>query len=388
MEESTGKLYSFRLPRKILFGVGSFKRLGVEAESLGGRKLLLVTDRNLIRIGLAEEARIMLEERGFLVEVYGEVEAEPRIENAERIAEKAREGGFDLVVGVGGGSVMDMAKVASIAVTNPGSMRSYVGVGFVRKPGIPKILVPTTAGTGSEVTDVAVVTLPEEKVKTAIISPYMLGDTAIVDPKLTYTMPPKLTASTGVDALSHALEAMMSVNSNLITDALALEAVRLIFKHLREAYRSGSPESRYGMSLAALTAGMAFSNTGVCLAHALAYTFAVSHHTPHGVSCGLALPYAFKFNASAISQKLPRIAEAMELRASEEDEDRIGEVIVEAILNLLKDVGLPRRLRELGIPREELPTMADRLLSMKRLLSRNPRPVTEGDALKLVNEMW
>jgi len=386
--QTTDKVHSFQLPRKILFGVKAAGNVGLEAKALAGKEALLVTDQNLERMGVSEKIEEALVKEGLNVNLFSNVEPEPVLDVAETIAEVARKRRYNMVVGIGGGSVLDMAKVAAMAATNPSPVRSYVGVDLVKKPGIPSILLPTTAGTGSEVTNVAVVTIAEDELKTAIISPYMFGHVAIVDPSLTYSLPPRLTASTGLDALSHALEAIMSVNSNPITDALALQAVRLIFTLLPKAYRSGEPESRYGMSLGSLLAGMAFGNAGVCLGHAAAYTFAVSYNVTHGVSCGLVLPYVFRFNASTISEKLPQIAEAMHLVAGNLKPEELTFNISGAIFRLMDALQMPKRLRDLGIPMEALPKIADRLLSFKRLIQRNPRSLSKDDGLSLVEEMW
>jgi len=388
MDKSTGKVYSFRLPGKILFGVGVSEKVGLEARALGGGKILLVTDRNLRKMGVTKKTEEALTGEGFDLDVFSDVEAEPRLEVAEAAAEAGRKKDYDLVVGVGGGSVLDMAKVAAIAKANPGPMRRYVGVDKVKNAGLPRILLPTTAGTGSEVTNVSVVTIAENEEKTAIISPYMLGDVAMVDPSLTYTLPPHLTASTGLDALSHALEAIMSVNANPITDTLAYQSVNLIFSHLARAYRTGDAESRYGMSLGSLVAGMSFGNAGVCLGHAAAYTFAVKYGVTHGTSCGLVLPYVFRFSASAISEKLPKIAQSVGLDAEGLKTEELAVSISDSIFELMDEVQAPRRLRDLGIPREAVPGMAEKLLSMERLVRRSPEPLTKKKALKLIEGMW
>ncbi len=390
LKDIVGKIFNFQLPRKIIFGIDSSETVGLEAKALGGNKVLLITDDNLRRINIAGNIEENLLKEGLSVDVFSEVEAEPSIEVAEKVTEVARKGDYDLVVGVGGGSVLDMAKVASIAATNPKPIRKYVGVNLVEKPGLPKILMPTTAGTGSEVTHVAVITLLEEEAKSAIISPYMFGDIAIVDPKLTCSMPKKLTASTGLDALSHALEALMAVNANPITDALALQSIRIIFKNLPKAYKEGDVESRVGMSLGALIAGMAFINSWVCLAHALAYSFCVTYKVQHGLSCALSLPYAFKFNMQMIKHKVGQIADAIDpsLKDKAKSPEELGELIFEKLLKLLEELDAPKRLRDIGVPETDLERIADKLLTFKRLLDKNPRPVLKEDARKLIFEMW
>jgi len=388
LDPTAGRVHSFQVPRKILFGVKAAENVGLEARALGGKEALLVTDQNIERMGLSERVEEALLKQGLNVGIFNNVEPEPVLEVAETIAAVARRKRFNMVVGIGGGSVLDMAKVAAMAATNPGSMKAYVGVDLVKKPSIPSILLPTTAGTGSEVTNVAVVTIAEDELKTAIVSPHMFGHVAIVDPSLTYSMPPRLTASTGLDALSHALEAIMSANANPIADTMALQAARLIFPNLPRAYETGETESRYWMSLGSLLAGMAFGNAGVCLGHAAAYTFAVSYKVTHGVSCGLVLPYVFGFNAPAILEKLPQIAEAMHLETESLNPKELAFSISEAIFKLMDSVQMPKRLRDLEIPREDLQKLADRLLSFRRLIQRNPRSLSKDDALSLVEEMW
>ncbi|MEM4461859.1 MAG: iron-containing alcohol dehydrogenase [Candidatus Bathyarchaeia archaeon] len=381
--------YEIKLPKKIVFGIGSLDKLGLEAKTLTeGRSTLIVTDENIARIGIASRVERVLLDEGFKIEIFDKVESEPSIDTAEAISRYARSARFDIVIGVGGGSVMDMAKIASIASTNPKPVRNYIGINLVEKPGLPHILIPTTAGTGSEATDIAVVTLPEDEVKSSVISPYLLPDTALIDPSLTYTLPPRITASTGLDAISHALEALMSVNSNPITDILALEALKLAYRYLPEAYSSPNPENRYYMSLAALLAGIALCNAGVCLGHALAYTFAVKYRVPHGVSCGLTLPYAFKYNSMNISWKIPSIAKSLDINVEGKSIEELSEAIVDKLFKLAETVGIPTKLRQLGIDRDAVPIMASKLLSLERLLKRNPRTVTIYEALEIIEKMW
>jgi alcohol dehydrogenase class IV len=388
MKYPSASIHSFQLPKKIIFGEKASENVGLEAKALGGKEVFLVTDRNLEKIGVAGKIEEALVKQGLNVDLFDQVEPEPVLEVAETVAEAARKRKYNVVVGIGGGSVLDMAKVAAMSLKNSGPMRDYVGVDLVKKPGVPSILLPTTAGTGSEVTNVAVVTIVEDELKTSMVSPYMFGNVAIVDPSLTYSLPPRLTASTGLDALSHALEAVISVNADPITDALALQAVKLIFANLPKAYKSGESESRNGMCLGSLIAGMAFGNAGVCLGHAAAYTFAVSHKVTHGTSCGLVLPYVFRFSASAISWKLPEIVRAMNLDAENMNPEEIGLSISDAILGLIGELQMPKRLRDLGIPREAVPKLADKLLTFTRLIQRTPKQLSRKDALRLFEEMW
>ena len=308
---------------------------------------------------------------------------------AEEAAEHAREVKPDVVVGVGGGSVLDIAKIMSLAPTNPKRIRDYLGINLVENPPLPKILAPTTSGTGSEVTNVAVVSLVEEQLKTSVVSPYNFADVAVVDPLLTVTMPPRTTAATGLDALSHAVEAYMSVESNQITDSLALKAISLIRKHLPEAYsHPNSLQAREGMSLAAMTAGISFGNAGVCAGHAAAYAFAVKFKVPHGVSCALSLPYVMKLNSPAMEEKAFEIAEALDIGAEGASRRLLWERSIAAIAELMRRLDQPLTLKALGVPEDLVPRLAEDMLKSQRQLARNPVKVTLDDAEQLFRSMF
>jgi alcohol dehydrogenase class IV len=381
------RLHMFHLPKKVIFGLDAVKELGAEASALGSR-CLLITDRGIIGSGLLERVKGPLSSANVEIVLFDRIAGEPTIKDTEEIFTFARSESFDFVVGLGGGSVLDMAKVASIAATNPGSVKDYLGINLVRKPGKPKILIPTTAGTSAEVTVNAVVAIPEEETKSAIVTPYNLADVAIIDPALTLTLPQKITVSSGLDVLSHAVEALMSTGSNPITDTLAYEAIELVSKNLRLAYaQPDNINARYCMSLASLSAGIAFSNAGVCIGHGAAYTFAVTHSVPHGLSCGLALPYVMEYNAIACPDKLSKVYEIIggESGLSLIEDARRAAL---AVKSLLTDLGAPLTLKDVGVPKKALPEMADRLLKNKRLLSRNPRTISKEEAVKLFERMW
>lgn len=304
--------FTFRIPTRIIFGVGVLEQVGVEAKSLGGTKILLVSDQTLHKAGYVERAVLHLERGGSQVETYTDVSPEPTLNEAIRIAEFARSRDYDLVVGLGGGSPMDMAKLASVARTNSGAVKDYVGVNKLVNRGAPKILIPTTAGTGSEVTPNAIVSLPEDEIKSGIVSPYLFADVALVDPQLTLTVPPKVTAATGFDALAHAIEANISKGANPVTDALSLRAIHLISKSLVAGYVDGSDlEARSDLALASTLAGMAIAGAGTCAGHAVAYAFAMKCKCPHGISTGLALPYIMEYNLPLRVEKLVNIALAL-----------------------------------------------------------------------------
>jgi len=380
------KTYSFQAPTKIVFGVGSIEKVSVEAKQLGGKKIFLVSDEVIVKLGLVDKVKKLLDEEDFTVEVFDKVEAEPSLTTAEAITKSVREKAYDLVIGIGGGSVMDIAKIASMMTKNRGKVKDYVATKTFKEAGLPKILIPTTAGTGSEVTQNTIVTL-SNKQKTAFSGPHLFADVAIVDPVLTMTMPKKITATTGIDVLSHAIEAMMSTESNPITDSLSLEAIRLTSNNLRLAHVQGNNlEARNNMSWAALLGGMVLYAKAV-YGHSFGYTLGPRYGFSHGLSCGLALPYVMDYNLPACVEKFLSIAACMR-----EDVDGSSSLdgafkAVAAVKRLIEDVGLPSSLKEAGVPKEDLPILAEELVNVYPR-QNNPRAITKEEAVKLYERAW
>jgi len=381
------KEFNFIAPMKVMFGLGLVEKLEGEADRLGGENVLVVTDEVVEKIGLVEKVESPLRDAGFKVTTYNKVQPEPSMEVASSVTGVVRSSDFDLVVGVGGGSSLDMAKVASIMKINPGSPSEYIGVNRVEERGIPLIAVPTTSGTGSEATSTIVIV--HEGRKTGITSPPVMPDVAMVDPNLTVTMPPRVTANTGLDALSHAVEAYMSVDASPLSDALALEAIGLIADNLTVAYsQGGNIEARYHMALASLLAGLAITNAGTCGGHATAYGYAVRYRLAHGFACAMALPYIMDFNAMACLQKMANMAVALGENVEGVSLWEAASMAVFAVYRLNERLGIPLSLKALGVPREEIPDIADDMIKVGRLILHNPRSVSKGDALSLFERMW
>jgi len=376
---------SFNFPRRIVFGPKAVDRIGEEVKLFRGSDVLIVTDGTMVMVGNVDKIKAPLKEEGLKVEVYDKVEPDPRVETADDVAEIAREGGCDVVIGLGGGSSMDMAKVASIGKQVKGSVREYSGVEKVGKKGLPLICIPTTSGTGSEVTPYAVFTVGEKK--RAIASRYIVPDLALVDPLLTISMPPQVTAGSGLDALSHAVESMISLWSTPLTDALALEAIRLISKHLRVAYHQGKNfEARCYMSFAATMAGLSFSSPGVVYGHSVAQTFSPIYQVPHGTSCAMTLPYIMEFYLPAATSKLADIARAMGEPIQNKSTQEAAVMAVRAVHKLTQDLNIPW-LRDLGATREQLPSLAEACIS-DWSRTNSPRQLTKESALEVFERMW
>lgn len=381
--------YAVQLPKRVVFGDGVEEKIGAEAKGLGAKKALIVTDAMIEKAGLLEKVENPLKE-AVEVNVFDIVESEPTLAAAETVAEAARAAKYDLIVGVGGGSVMDMAKVASAAASNPGQgVSEFMGANKIANPSVPKILVPTTAGTGAEATPFTLIIV--EGKKKAIASPYNLADVVLISPSFTATMPPKVTASTGMDALSHAIEAFLSTGSNPLTDSFALEAMRKIANNLEKAFSHGDNlDARLKMSLAAMLGGMAFGNAGVIVGHAAAHTFGAKYKIPHGVAAALALPYIMEYNARepAVKEKLVKVAREMGEDISKLTEEEAASRAVARVRGLLERLELPTRLADLDVPEDALPELAEAMSKEKGYLARNPRKIELEDAEEILQRMW
>ncbi len=379
--------YAVQMPKRVVFGEGVEEKIGAEAKGLRAKKALIVTDEIIEKTGLLDKVERPLKE-AVEVDVFDKVESEPTLEAAETIAKAARAAKYDLIVGVGGGSVMDMAKVASAAASNPEQgVSDFMGANKIVNPSVPKILVPTTAGTGAEATPFTLIIV--ELKKKAIASPYNLADVVLISPSLTATMPAKVTASTGMDALSHAIEAFLSLGSNPLTDSFALEAIRKIADNLEKAFSHGDNlDARLKMAIAAMLAGMAFGNAGVIAGHAAAHTFGAKYKIPHGVSATLALPYIMEYNAPVAKEKLAKVAREMGEDISGLTEEEAASKAVARVKNMLKKLELPTRLADLDVPEDALPELAEAMSKEKGYLARNPRKIEHEDAVEILRRMW
>ncbi|NOZ21496.1 MAG: iron-containing alcohol dehydrogenase [Planctomycetes bacterium] len=364
----------FRTAGLVKIGIGVLAELADEVKRLGGTKVLIVTDKGVADAGLVDKVAEPLKVAGIPSDVFDGVEPEPPIACAESALAVLKEGGHDLLIGVGGGSSMDVTKVVSLIATNEPDPRPYFGIDLIPRPGLPKILVPTTSGTGSEVTAVAILTDTEQSLKRGIVSPYMFADVALVDAEMMCTMPPKVTAATGMDALIHAVEAIVSVRSNSISDSLGIHAVELIARNLRTAFENGGDTTaRLAMATASTMAGMAFANSSCCAVHALAYPLGGEYHMPHGVANTLMLAPVMEYNRPVCKAELARVAEAMgEVEIS-------AKSAVRAMIKLAKDVEMPLHLKEFGIAEEDVPRLAESAAKVTRLLDVNPRRPTQED---------
>ncbi len=379
-------MFELRFPTKIVFGRDSVDQIGEESRQYGDRALL-VTGRSAMRkAGIIDRVTELLRASGFKeIHIYDQVEHDPSTETVDRGTELAREGRDDVVIGIGGGSALDAAKAIACMVKNEGLVAEYQVGREIEKPGIPFIALPTTAGTGAEITKNAVLTNKAERLKQSVRSPFMIAKVAIVDPVLTVTMPPRVTAATGMDALTQAIEAYVTLASNPLTDTLALRSISLISHNLVQAFTDGSDmEARESVALGSLMGGMAFANSSLGAVHGLAHPTGALFDVPHGVICALLLPYVMAYNLPVRTTKYAQIAEATGQNVAEAgSEEDAARMAVEAVKALISQLQLPQRLRDIGIYQDDLSKIAKAARGSS--LNNNPRPTTPASLQELLS---
>jgi len=377
--------FVFNTTKSIQFGAGSVARLGELALAFMGSRVFLVTDPGMMATGIVDRAVTILEAAGIEVTLFSEVQADPPeavIQTAAEIARLADVGG---VIGLGGGSSLDVAKLVALLAVGKEDLKSVYGVGNAKGPRLPLFLVPTTSGTGSEVTPISIVTTGASE-KMGVVSPVLLPDIALLDPELTYGLPPHVTAATGIDAMVHAIEAYASAsaNNNPLSRMLAIQALELMGPALLRAVQNGDDaDARADMLLGSMLAGQAFANSPVAAVHALAYPLGGHFHIPHGLSNALVLPHVLRFNAVTAHKAYVDLAPHLfpEL-ISLEGQERVA-AFCDRLAALSADCGLPQSLRDMKITEDWLPKLAKDAMNQTRLLVNNPRPVTEADALAI-----
>jgi alcohol dehydrogenase class IV len=377
-----------RAPSQVLFGAGMAGAAGRVAATYG-RRALVCTDPIIAETSGFATVRSSLDEAGLEVSVFSDAAVDVPRSAIDAAVELGRAFSPDVIVAVGGGSVIDLAKMVALSLAHEGPLENYYPVQSVPGPVTPLIALPTTAGTGSEATPVSVITDPTTQMKVGVASPYLIPRHAICDPHLTVGAPPTVTAHSGIDALSHAIEAYMAaqetpsvdlvlgrpqVGKNLLSDALALTAAGHIAANLERVVADGNDiEARTGMLYGSLLAGIAFGNSGVSAAHALQFAVGAATHTSHGLGTGLLLPYVMEFNRPVRSAELDALADKM----------CPGTDPVEFVHGLGQRIGLPASLAEIGVARSDLRKMAEASVGIKRLIDNNPRPL-DVDALESI----
>lgn len=388
--------WSFSTAGRVTFGWGAAQHLGRLTSQLGGA-VLVCSDAVLDELGVASAAADNLRAAGLEVTVFSGGQAEVSTGVVDDCLSVALSTQADVIVGLGGGSNMDLAKAVALLASHPGDLSSYYGENRVPAPVQPVVAVPTTAGTGSEVSPVCVISDPQRVLKVGVSSRYLIPRLALVDPSLTVSCPPTVTAHSGLDALGHAVESFMAVDyeahggddervfvgKNPVSDSLATSAVKLIGGSLRTAYSDGSNKSaRTDMSLASLLAGMAFSSAGTAVAHALQYPIGARTGTPHGLGIALLLPAVMKFNEQTRARESGVLVDLL----SNEEQQARGMSAADCVLELADSVGMPSGLGEIGVSEDDLPGIADQAWSVERLLANSPQRVDRDDLIAILQD--
>ena len=382
--------FVFNTTESIVFRSGAASQMDQHVGALLGPRVLIVTDPGLRKIGLCDPAISALKQAGHELTIFDTVEADPSVATVNSAVQAGLDARVTGILGFGGGSSLDVAKVVALLLGSDQPLDAAWGVNNAQGPRLPLALVPTTAGTGSEVTPVAILTVGGDE-KRGVSSPLILPDIALLDAELTVGLPASITAATGVDAMVHAIEAYASAsaNNNPLSRLLAREALRLLGANIETAVTDGANiEAREAMLLGSMLAGQAFANSPVAAVHALAYPVGGIFHIPHGLSNALVLSAVMRFNLPAAAATYAEIAGDAFPHLAEIAADARAEAFVDALQSLIGRLQMPPRLRDVDIPREALPRMAKDAMKQQRLLMNNPRPVTEADALSIYTEAW
>ncbi|GAE28158.1 alcohol dehydrogenase [Halalkalibacter wakoensis JCM 9140] len=383
-------LFEFDLPTKIKAGVGTFHQTAQYIKDLeaAGKRLFIVTDPGIIKIGLAEKLENALTEQGFITKTFSDVKPNPRDVDCIKGGDAARAFEADCIIALGGGSVIDAAKAIAILHVLGKRPQDYAGRGNIPKQVTPLVAIPTTAGTGAEVTRSSVITDTEKKIKFTIKDVKIAPAIAVVDPELTYKLPPLLTASTGMDALVHAIEAYTCKLSNPIADGLALEAIRRIYPALRTAVQNGeNHEARYELMIGATIAGIAFSHADVASVHCMAEAIGGLYDTPHGIANSMFLPYIIEYNASADLKKHATIARTIGIAADHDTDENATKALVHEMKQLAKDIEIPTFASLSQVKRSDFDYLAESAFKNGSTPS-NARTITKDDYLMLFTQAY
>ena len=373
-------------PQKIVFGTGCIQTFVDDYLKMGLQRLFVLTAPPIRP--LIEETLTALGNAGVSVEVFQDIVAEPTVNDFKKMLEIARQFRADSVVGIGGGSVLDVTKLIAALINSDQQVEDCFGTGFIQKKGRWFACLPTTAGTGSEVSPNAILLDERDHLKKGIVSPFLIADVAYVDPKLTWTVPAKVTADTGMDALTHCIEAYTNKFAHPSVDIYALQGIRLIAANLEKAVKNGQDqEAREALAFGSLYGGLCLGPVNTAAVHALSYPLGGEFHIPHGLSNAILLPSVMKFNAPAAMKRYAEVAIAMGCEPGKNDEET-AQRGVDFIYQLADAVGIPKKLTDLGIPQTAVDGMAKAAMEVQRLLKNNPREVTEQDARDIYNSLY
>ena len=376
--------FTFQTTKTIINRPGIAGKLGDVVKETGGQRLMLVTDPGIKSAGISDKVTTGLAETGAEIFQYHKVESDPPEKMILEAVEIAKDKQVDCVIGLGGGSSLDTAKLVAFLAISQQKLDDIYGVEMAKGSRLPLILIPTTAGTGSEVTPISIVTTRDNQ-KMGIVSPLIIPDIAVLDAELTLGLPPHITAATGVDAMVHAIEAFTTKNKkNVLSDMIAIKALELLSKNIKTAVKNGQNlEARSAMLLGSMLGGQAFTNAPVAAVHALAYPVGGHFHVPHGLSNSLMLPHVMRFNMSVIADQYAELGQIILPGETSGTNEQIGNQLIDWLINLTEGLGLDTKLRQVGIKEEDLNMLATDAVKQERLLVNNPREIAYKDALAI-----
>ena len=372
--------YSLLNAGRVNAGPGSIDSLKEVVADFNARNILIISDKGVAGAGLIARPQALLEEAGASVSIIDDTPPEPSVEQVESILAAAQGTAWDLVIGIGGGSAMDVAKIVAVMLNNDVKLRDLLNKAPIPHRGIPTVMVPTTAGTGSEATPNSIILVPEDELKVGIVSPKLMPDCVILDPQMTLGLPPAITASTGMDALCHAIECYTSKKGNPFSEMIALKAIRLISRSIREAFKNGKNlDARHDMLLGAFYGGMCIATSSTTAVHALAYPLGGKYRIAHGISNAILLPYVMQFNAVGNEAKFRDIAEAMGIDIARLSDAEATQAFIAALFAFNHDLEIPANLKRWNITEADLETLVEGAAKVTRLLDNNPRPMNKDD---------
>ncbi|MBU3179029.1 iron-containing alcohol dehydrogenase [Clostridium estertheticum] len=374
------EVYSIGMPRKVFSGLDSILKIEEIIKMCGAKKVVLITDKGVFNAGILEKPLEVLRSLNVEINIISDVPTEPEKKQVMQIFKEANEFKADLIIAIGGGSVMDTTKLVAVLMKNEGYRENILDTSLIIENGVKTVMVPTSSGTGAEVTPNAIVIIPEEELKVGIVTDKFIGDYVILDPQMTKSLPPHITASTGIDAFCHCIECFISKKSNPISDIFALKGINLISKYIRRAYINGNDmEARENMLLAAFYGGLSISSASTVAVHALSYPLGGKYRIAHGVSNAMLLPYVMEFNANSILDKLIIVANEMDIDVAGLSKEEIGKKVISEIYLMVKDLKIPSDLTKFGITKEDIETLVDAAAKVTRLLNNNPKEMTRDD---------
>ena len=380
------KSFSFTGAKKITFGANALGSLATQVQEMGGKNPFIILDNSLAKIGMKERIADIFKAAAMKHTIFTETPPEPTIELPDKIAKLALKAQSDIIIGIGGGSAMDTAKATAVVVTNKGKAIDFVGLNKVLHAGLPTVMVPTTAGTGSEVTFTAVFIRKDISKKQGINSPFLYPDLALLDPLLTVSVPSAITATTGIDALCHAIESYTSIIASPMSEIISLEAIGLIGENLRECvHNGGNIEARSNMLLGSLCAGLGLANAGVTAVHSLSYPLGGRYGVPHGLANTMLLPAVMKYNLPGAIEKFAVIAEVLGENIDGLSLRDAAELAVDAVICLIDDCNITTSLKDVGVKKADLPKLAAETMEIARPLANNPRHIGPEDAVEIYN---